>query len=198
MRTFLLAFLIIITIPTFSQRSAEALEKNETTLQERFGIMKEGSETYSDYKVVKGYVLDGMWKITMDSLKVQKTLLREANLSIVQLQGQLDSAKNVIEKKDSSMEDMVHASTHINVLGIDWPKVGFISTVGIIFLALLALAGIMFARVRWTHHAMREKTDMVDSLSNEFEEYKRKALDKQMKLSRELQNERNKLSEQRS
>jgi hypothetical protein len=45
--------------------------------------------------------------------------------------------------------------------------------------------------------SMKERADAFTSLSNEFEEYKRKAMEKQTKLSRELQTERNRLSESR-
>ena len=41
----------------------------------------------------------------------------------------------------------------------------------------------------------KEKIDLINATTFEFEEYKHKALDKQTKLSRELQNERNKLME---
>jgi hypothetical protein len=37
----------------------------------------------------------------------------------------------------------------------------------------------------------------VSALTNEFEEYKHRAMDKQTKLSRELQDERNKLASMR-
>ncbi len=48
------------------------------------------------------------------------------------------------------------------------------------------------------YQSLREKMDAENMISKEFENYKRKALDKQMKLSRELQNERNKMAEMKS
>lgn len=195
-RTVLFYLLIIFCLPTLAQRSAEVLDPNlDATLQERFEELKSSSETYQDYKVIKALVLDGMWKIAMDSLQAQKSLLRQANASIVDLQGQLDSARATVAEKDASMAEILHDSTHINVIGIDVSKTTFLSMVGIVFLALLVVIGVIFTRMRWVHAQIREKSDKAESLSNEFEEYKRKALEKQMKLSRELQTERNKLQE---
>lgn len=178
-----------------AQRSAEALQKDSTTLQERFYIMKDKSETFQDYKVIKGYVLDGVWKITTDSINAQKAAIREANASIKKLQDQVATVQATIDQKDATISDLEYDGTHIKVLGIDMLKSAFISTVGIVILALLVLVGIMLARMRWIQRAMKEKADIANGLSNEFEEYKRKALDKQMKLSRELQDQRNKLQE---
>ena len=196
---FLLLFSTLLLQTSYAQKSAEALEsEEEKTLQERFDIMKDKSETFSDYKVIKRSVLEGVWKITMDSLKAQKVRNQEANARISKLENELKAINETLKKKDSDMAALEHSSTHITVLGIDVLKSVFISTVGIIILGLIVLLGLLIARVKWVQSSMREKIERADSLSQEFEDYKRHALDKQMKLSRELQDERNKMHGMRS
>jgi hypothetical protein len=134
----------------------------------------------------------------MDSIRAQKAAISEAHATISKLEGELNSINVSLKKKDDDMAAMQHASTHISVLGIDVLKSVFISTVGIITLGLLVLLGLLLARVKWVQSSMREKIERAESLNVEFEEYKRHALDKQMKLSRELQDERNKLHGLRS
>ena len=193
-----LFFVFSFVCTTRAQQSAEVLEQDNSTLRERYYLMKENSQTFKDYKVIKEYVLDGMWKITMDSIKAQHERYKEANASIATLENQLKGATNTIAEKDATIADMEHDSSHISVLGIDLPKTLFISMTGIIIVGLLVLSGVLFTRVRWVHKAIKERTEVAEVLTRDFEEYKRKALDKQMKLSRELQNERNKLQELRS
>lgn len=192
MRTVLLLILLSPVI-SFAQETEDGKEPN--TLQERFLYMKEKSNTYAEYKVIKGTVLDGVWKITMDSIKEQRVLIHQANNSIAELKKQLGTTQATSEGKDSTMAAMEHERTHITVLGIDAHKTAFISVVGFIFLGLLVLAALMFARLKYVTHSTREKTDAASQLSQEYEEYKRNALDKQQRLSRELQDERNKLQE---
>lgn len=191
---------VVLSFAAHAQKSAEALEKDDTntTLQERFKIMKDKSETFNDYKVIRIYVLDGVWKITMDSIRAQKEALAQAHSTISKLENELQSINATLKKKDDDMASMEHASTHITVLGIDVLKSVFLSTVGVIMLGLLVLLGLLFVRVKWVQSSMKEKVDHAESLSREFEEYKRHALDKQMKLSRELQDERNKMHGMRS
>jgi hypothetical protein len=189
---------LIFSLNSLAQKSAEALEKNESTLQERYNIMKDKSETFSDYKVIRTYVLDGVWKITMDSLRAQRAALNEAHSAISRLENELTSANVTMKNKDAAVEGMKYDSTHISVFGIDILKSVFISAMGIIILGLLVLLGLLLARVKWVQSSMRERVENADALSHEFEEYKRNALDKQMKLSRELQDERNKLQDLRS
>jgi hypothetical protein len=47
------------------------------------------------------------------------------------------------------------------------------------------------------NHEVKEKTESFDRITHELEEYKHNALEKQVKLSRELQNERNRIQEMR-
>ncbi len=53
------------------------------------------------------------------------------------------------------------------------------------------------ARMKVLDKSIREKTLTINMVSNEYEEYKKKAMEKQTKLSRELQDERNRLRELR-
>ena len=173
-------------------------DKNSYTLNQRYAILRDKTPSYRDYKEIKTYALDSWWKIVLDSIKSQKALYNQSKAKIVSLENQLAQSKKLMEEKEGSMEAMLHAGTHINALGFDFSKTFFITLVSLIVVGLLTLAGILVARLKWIQSSMREKIDSANRLSIEFEDYKRKALDKQMKLSRELQNERNKLSELRN
>jgi len=172
-----------------------AVEDKSLTLQERFLLMKSKSQTYSDYKVIKETVLDGVWKITRDSIATRKALLAKANKTIEEMKAEVSAAKVTLEQKEASMQDVLYASTHISVLGISMGKQAFIAIVGILFVVLVLGLLVVSGRMKLIYTSVKEKSDLLTTISNEFEEYKRKALEKQSKLSRELQNERNKLAE---
>src|SRR5688500_13734937 len=72
---FLLIGLIVSTVG-FSQASSEALQGEELTLRERFTIMKSKSQSYGNYKVIKESVLDGVWKITQDTIAGKNTAIK--------------------------------------------------------------------------------------------------------------------------
>ena len=59
------------------------------------------------------------------------------------------------------------------------------------------LIGLMIGRLRIMFKVMKEKNESLEIIMREFEGYKRKMLEKESKLSRELQNERNRLQELR-
>lgn len=199
MKFILAIFILLSSLGAMAQtQAAEALEKDAKTLNERYAIMKDKSETFNEYKVIKAYILDGMWKLTTDSIKKVHSDLAEARAEKVQLQMKLDAAMAAVKEKENSMAEVEHAATHISVLGMDFSKTFFVGLVGFILLGMIVLIGLVTGRLKMIYQSLKEKMEMENMISKEFENYKRKALDKQMKLSRELQNERNKMAEMRS
>jgi predicted nucleic acid-binding Zn-ribbon protein len=178
------------------QQENEALE-GKYPLNDRYQLLKSKSQNYKEYKVIRESVLDNFWKIVRDSVAAKEAAIGTRDQNIKRLNTELSSTQATLKEKENSMEQVVHASTHISVLGIDFSKGVFITTVMIIIAVLILLALLMSGRLKMVHSSMKERMDAFNSLNNEFEEYKRKAMEKQTKLSRELQNERNKLSESR-
>lgn len=170
--------------------STPMLEGNYT-LDDRFSLVKAKSQSFQDYKVIKEFVLEGFWKITKDSVNKGKANLREAKSKIAQLESEVQLAKDNLKQKEASIEGITYDSTHISVIGIPFTKGAFIVLVTVVVvglvLALLALLGAL----RFTRSSMKERALTVDLLTKEFDEYKKKALDKETKILRQLQDERN-------
>ncbi len=82
-------------------------------------------------------------------------------------------------------------SQHINVLGIPFTKSAFLTMITIMLVVLGLLLAILSGTLKITRSSLRERSDVVDSIQREFEEYKRKALDKETKILRQLRDERN-------
>jgi hypothetical protein len=180
---------------TNAQQASDALKNDNQTLRERYLILKTKSQNYQDYKVIKENLLDSWWKIVTDSVSAKQAAIRQSQANASKLQAELNQSMETLKAKEASMQDVTYASTHINVLGIDFDKGFFAGMVGFMILALgLTIAVIMYT-LKMNRKNLKEKADLATAISNEYEDYKRKAMEKQTKLSRELQNERNKLQE---
>lgn len=177
----------------FSFAQQAAAPEESYTLRERYGIMKSKAQSFKEYKVIKESSLDGVWKITRDSMAAKEVIIRKANQNIDTLNRQLARLNETVKQKEASMAEISHASTHITVLGMDLTKGLFITLVACIVGALLILLALIFGRMKLVNNSFHEKKLAINLITNEFEEYKRKAMEKQTKLSRELQDERNRL-----
>lgn len=194
-RTTILLICVLAVVGVSAQTANDALERDNQTLRERYLVMKNKSQSYQDYKVIKEFILEGMWKIVLDTLDAKQASIRQAHGEINKLNQELAENKNVLKAKEESMQDVLYASTHITVLGIDFTKGFFAGMVGVILLVLGLIIAVIYYTLKMMRRNMSEKVELMNSISSEYEDYKRKAMDKQTKLSRELQNERNKLQE---
>ncbi|HTH54803.1 MAG TPA: hypothetical protein VL728_02075 [Cyclobacteriaceae bacterium] len=199
-RTMIVVLASFTCLVSYSQivPASAALEGQTKTLQERYLLMKTKSESYQDYKVIKESIMDGVWKIGNDSLVKREQQLADANGKIKSLQNEVSVARTALKAKEDSMTDIVFASTHINVLGIGLSKVFFITLAALGLAGLTATILFLLARIKSMQAFVKESKVIVGSVTNEFEEYKRKSFEKQTKLNRELQTERNKVAELQS
>jgi hypothetical protein len=189
--------LALFVSQSFAQSASKAIEDPNLTLKERYQVMKENSQTYGEYKVIKEFILDGFWKLNRDSTAKQLALLNESNSQIASLKTELLATQNDLKAQQASVEEILFDSKHISVIGIPFTKGAFLVIVAIIIAGLALVVVFAFTRMKIVNTGMKEKTLIAHTIAQEFEEYKHKALDKQTKLSRELQNERNKLMEMR-
>jgi hypothetical protein len=197
MRITLLLLNIISCSLAWAQPAVKPVENKNLTLQERYLEMKAGSQTFKDYKVIKELALDNVWKVTADSIQKRKQELAATRSQLTGLQQELATVRDSVKTQQASMNDIVYDSTHISVLGIPFTK-GFFLLLTVAVIGGLAVAlSVVMGRMKLMNGMVKEKALIADAIANEFEEFKKKAMEKQTKLSRELQNERNKWMESR-
>ncbi len=131
------------------------------------------------------------WKNVRDSLNQNKQALKAANeklatsnQSISQLQSTAASKEQELTKADS-----------IDFLGISFSKNGYSTMVWSLIAVLGALAVIVILRSGSARAEATYRTKLYNELEEEYKNYKAKANEKEKKLARELQTERNKVDE---
>jgi hypothetical protein len=191
-KTFAIAVLTLLL--TELQAQSRAALEGEHKLQDRYVIMKDKAETFNDYKVIKMNILDGVWSIAMDSLQKEKDALRKANATIAQMKGQINSAQEKVKQADASVAESDYERSHLTVLGIPMGKAFFVTFMFLLVGGLLIGLLTILASLRVLRKSVKDKELTIYGLTSEFDEFRKKALQKEMKISRELQDERNKLA----
>lgn len=187
----LCAPLIFVTLANAQTR--EALE-GDYNLRERFEVMKDKAESYNDYKVIKNDVLNGVWKIGMDSIAKAKADLKAANSTIIKLNSDIKASADKVKAAETSMEESAYERTHMVVFGMHIAKGVFVTTSMLIIAALVIALVVVFSTFNVLRRSNREKELTIHGIMSEFDAFRKKALEKEVKISRELQSERNKLS----
>jgi hypothetical protein len=193
MKKLMMLGVALLSVLLVSAQSREALEGSHN-LNERFDLMKEKAESYNDYKVIKNTILDGVWKINMDSIAKLKTDLRTANTTISKLNGEIQGAADKVKAAQTAMDESAYERTHMSFFGMPIAKGVFVTTSLIIVVALVIALFTVLSTFNVLRRSNREKELTIHGIMAEFDAFRKKALEKEVKISRELQSERNKLS----
>jgi hypothetical protein len=167
-------------------------DEAKLTLAERYALLKTKSQLYGEYRAIKESELDGFWKTMRDSLQTGKGSLEKSRTATVVLNAKLDSMRLAIQLNNESVQEIRHDSTHISILGISFPKALFkiivLVVIAVLTVGLITIAG----RMKFMERSLSSKTEAFEVLEKEYAEYKQKAMEKQIKLARDLQTELNK------
>ncbi len=199
-RNFLAVILCCFTVTVYAQNasSAQANEPEEevpNTLTEQFVYLKKKSNSWQEYKVIKKVMLDNFWTNIQDSLAMFHQQLDQTQAKIDAQQKEIRQKDETITAKDKAVQASEHASTHISVLGMDILKGGFLSFFWISVSVLGLLLAMAVYQYKRSHRQTAKTRRDYSSLQHELEEVRKTSLERERKLRRELQTERNAVEE---
>jgi predicted PurR-regulated permease PerM len=170
---------------------AQDINQKEPTINAQFSELIESANNYQEYKVVKHALLLRLQEKT-------KVKIDELNKNIQQLEDSLNAKQNRIEKLNRSLSstqedlDLVNSEkNNIQFLGISTDKSTYQSIMwGVVFVLLIILLFFIY-KFKSSNAATREAKQNLQECEAEFDDYKKRALEKQQRLGRQLQDEIN-------
>lgn len=190
MKNYILAVFAFISV--FQSQAQQDTLTSRTPIQDEFTRLIEESNNYQGYKVVDYNSLIELRNTTRnyitelkEEIVVQKNTVDQQKQEIRELKSQLattrEDLKKVSEEKDALM-----------FLGMPFSKSGYKGMmwgiVGVLILILLVL----FFRFKSSNAATKDARQKLKETEKEFDAYRTKALEKEQRLGRMLQDERNK------
>jgi len=131
------------------------------------------------------------WKNIIDSLNTNKRKLLDAQTKAAVQDKTISDLKADATAKDES----VSKADEISFVGVSMSKSAYNLIMWGLVIALGAVAAIVIARSGSLKHEAGYRTGLYNELEEEYKNYKAKANEKEKKLARELQTERNKVDE---
>lgn len=165
--------------------------------QQMQGI-REQSQFVEPFRMVKAYQVENFWKAVQDTLREKDEALLAIQNRVAGFESEIARLQSTIDQKEVSVQDMQFAATHISFMGMNIEKGKFIWMVVVILCSMLALTVIAFFAFRVSLRSASEARNLYDELSHDFDTYKRNTVEKEVKLYRELQDYRNRLTELKS
>ena len=182
-----LVLLLLLSISAFSQNAQDTL-----TIPEKFDRIYRTSTSYQEYKVVSKTRYQQLKKDVSDSLNVLKSEISTQDKLISVQKDSIADIKKVAEIVESDYRQVVAEKSSIKIIGIEFQK----STYNIIVWSLIALLVILLLYFIYRFKnsnviTVKAKTELQE-LEEEFAIHKKKSLEREQKLRRQLQDEINK------
>lgn len=182
--------LLLFTTNIFSQAPNEIVNLN--TVEGQFQNLIDKSNSFQDYKVVKKTSLLKLQSNILDSLKVSKNKVL-ANVNFLNSQKRAITALEAKSaKSETILANLRSEKDSISLFGIQLEKTFFKSLFFFIVIGLFAILAFFIFRFKQSNVITKASKLALEQSEKEFEIYKEKALEREQKAMRMLQDELNK------
>jgi hypothetical protein len=120
-----------------------------------------------------------------------------AKATISQQLVKLEELKTALSKQGLDLQQTQTKIDSISLLGINLSKKSYSNLMWSMLLVLAAISAFCVFRVKGFKKEASYRINLFEDLTVEFKNYKKNAIDKEMRLARELQTERNRMEEMR-
>jgi hypothetical protein len=193
--TTILFCLVAFASVSIAQNPEPAVPTGPQTLRQQYANLKSDLEVINGFRMVKLYEMDQFWRVIEDSLRTKRTAINQGVAVTKQQSVEIETLKAQVAKTETEKQALVSGVANINVFGMSYSKAGFVTFAICLVVGLIVLTGVLFVISKMAFKASRDSKKVSDDVYKEFEDYKHLAVEKNIKLSRELQNMKNRMAE---
>jgi uncharacterized protein HemX len=162
------------------------------SVEKQYQFLYEGSRPYQIYKVVPQTWLDGFYKNVQDTLRTQENILSNNQKKITDQENKIAALQEEDQAKQERIDTLQKEKDTLVFLGIPMNKSAYHVFVWIIIGALLATLLFFLGRFRYANSVTRKTRAENQELQEKVEQQRKRMLEKEQELRRQLQDEINK------
>jgi len=162
------------------------------TIASQFDYIFNTSNNYQDYKVVRKTSLEKLKNNIIDSLRGMQSKLSTIHTSLDSHDQEVSSLQDSLAKINEELKITKEQKESFSLLGILLSKGAYNTLVWCVIGLLLILLIFYVYRYRQGHTLTSDAKKTLDDLRDEFDQHRKKAMEREQKLNRRLQDELNK------
>lgn len=189
-----LAITLCISVLANAQNVARNanLHLKQGPIDEQFEFILENSNKYQDYKVVKRDWIEKLQKNVADSIQSINKEFNEEVAKVAAQQSEIEQLKTDLASIQQKMEDLNTEKDSISLLGIQLSKGSYQTLMWGIIGVLLLLWLFFTYKFKASNAITKEAKAKLAETEYEFEEHRKRALEREQQVRRKLQDEINK------
>ncbi len=200
---FLISLLLLLFVTTIVVSQNNTTKEKEGSLtsgsiESQFDYLYKKSPKWTDpntgqrYKTVKVNNLFKFKNNVIDSLKLGRKNLFETQKIVTTQKSEIGALKLELGTTNESLTSVTKEKDSIRFLGIPLSKSGYNTILWSIIAGLAALLAFFIIRFKRSNTITVTANNGKDEIEAEYEDYRQKAIEREQKLRRELQDELNK------
>ena len=189
MKLYIILTAFLITSISLAQ---ETTIEDTNTIENQFDKIYRKSTTYQVYKVISKDSYQQLKSNVLDSLKSSKKNISKKESLLIAERNSIKETKELLAKTELELNDSLSKENSISVAGLQLSKTAYNLTLWSIIIAmLLALTYFIFKFSKSNVLTKEAKSNLIE-VEQEFEQHRKKTLEREQKLRRQLQDEINK------
>ncbi len=192
---FTTSIILLLSINSYSQQKERKKIKgslNEGTIESQFNYIYAKSYSYKDTKSVKKGDLQKIKSNVLDSINTLKKELNDTKQVVLAQNTEINSLKSDLKITNDNLTIVTKEKDGIKFLGFPMTKKGYNTILWSIITGLLVFLLFFIYRFKASNAITKQSNALLVDTEAEFEDYKAKALEREQKVRRELQDELNK------
>jgi len=192
----LLLFLIIATVNAQSNNEDEAPMQNGT-IDQQFEYILDKSGNFRGtnglmYEAVKRSMLLTLQAHTIDSINTLQNTLENANKLGVEQKNEIEELKIKLVDTQTDLDETRSEKNSMALFGMQMSKVGYNVLMWSIIAGLVVLLAFFIIKFKNSNAITVNARKTLSEVEEEFEEHRKRALEREQKVRRQLQDEINK------
>ncbi|GAA4278560.1 hypothetical protein GCM10022259_32850 [Aquimarina mytili] len=161
-------------------------------IEEQFDIVIQKSGRYQEYKVIKQVWVNKLKANTLDSIKTLESKLKETNLQITKQKSTITGLEESLAKTNEDLTAVTNEKDSMSFFGASITKSTYMTIMWLIVGGLLLLLGFFIFKFKNSNTITQQAKKTLAETEAEFEDHRRRALEREQKVMRKLQDEINK------
>jgi len=183
--TITLLIAVLFTATSFSQETTP----QQNTVDSQFRNLYKNSNNYQEYKVIKKSAYGLLHTNVLDSVRNFKSQIQRKNTLINSQQSTIDTLEKDNREVNTKLTAAISTSDSIGLFGIQLAKGTYSLILFVIILILIATLAFFIYKFKNSSVITTEAKSNLEEVEVEFNLFRKKSLEREQKLRRELQDE---------
>lgn len=182
---------LAITLNTINSNAQET-ESQPNTIENQFEALYKNSNNYQVYKVIKKNEFLALQKSALDSFKNLKNDIDTKEKQIGQHLTTIKELQGKIKNLNTDLSSSIAKEDSISLLGLQLKKGTYNTILWSVIIGLFSALAFFIYKFNNSNVVTKETKNLLTETEEELETYKKKAIEREQKLRRQLQDEINK------